>query len=91
MSALALFALLAVLLKERRVVRVAPDLFYETAAFDRMRAALLDWLASHPEITVAEYRSLVSASRKYALALLDHFDREALTIRIGDARKLRRG
>ena len=56
-----------------------------------MRAALLDWLASHPEITVAEYRSLVSASRKYALALLDHFDREALTIRIGDARKLRRG
>ena len=86
-----LLALLAVLLKERRVVRVAPDLFYETAAFDRMRAALLDWLASHPEITVAEYRSLVSASRKYALALLDHFDREALTIRIGDARKLRRG
>ncbi|MBU6281384.1 selenocysteine-specific translation elongation factor [bacterium] len=86
-----LLALAAILQKEKRVVRVAPDLFYDVPAFESAKAALLDQLASRPEITVAEYRSLISASRKYALALLDLFDREALTIRVGDARRLRRG
>jgi selenocysteine-specific elongation factor len=85
-----LLAIVAVLLKQKRVVRVAPDLFYDAPAFERTRSALVEWLGSHPEITVAEYRNLISGSRKYALALLDLFDREALTIRVGDARRLRR-
>jgi len=83
-------ALLGVLERRHDVVRVAPDLYYAADALERARAALLDRLRARPEITVAEYRTMLSASRKYALALLDYFDRAALTIRVGDARRLRR-
>ncbi len=81
---------LRVLEREGSVVRVAPDLYLDPGALERARGLLLEHLASHPEITVAEYRTLLAASRKYALALLEHFDRTALTIRVGDARRLRR-
>ncbi|MFM7737273.1 MAG: selenocysteine-specific translation elongation factor, partial [Alphaproteobacteria bacterium] len=60
-----LLALATVLLRDKRVVLVAPDLFYDVPSFDLAKGALVDWLATRPEITVAEYRSLISASRKY--------------------------
>jgi selenocysteine-specific elongation factor len=81
---------LRVLEREGKVVRVAPDVYLEPAALERARSLLLEHLAAHPEVTVADYRTILSASRKYALALLEHFDRAALTIRVGDARRLRR-
>jgi selenocysteine-specific elongation factor len=47
-------------------------------------------LQAKAEITVADFRTRLGASRKYALALLEHFDRATLTVRVGDARRLRR-
>jgi selenocysteine-specific elongation factor len=85
-----LLQLLGVLDKRGEIVRVAADLYYEVDALARARQIVVDQLRERPEITVAEYRTLISGSRKYALALLDHFDRSALTIRVGDARRLRR-
>ncbi|MEW6268597.1 MAG: SelB C-terminal domain-containing protein, partial [Thermodesulfobacteriota bacterium] len=85
-----LLEVLRVLERKGSVVRVAQDVWYAASVLEQARAKLLEFLASHPEVTVAEYRTLLGASRKYALALLDHFDRAALTIRVGDARKLRR-
>ncbi|HEY8516849.1 MAG TPA: selenocysteine-specific translation elongation factor [Candidatus Binatia bacterium] len=85
-----LLEVLRVLERQGRVVRVGPDLWYASAALEQARVKLREFLASRPEITVAEYRTLLGASRKYALALLEYFDSIALTIRVGDARKLRR-
>jgi selenocysteine-specific elongation factor len=79
---------LAALAASGRVVAVAPDLHFDRAAFERAQALLVDFLGSHAEITVAEYRTLLGSSRKYAIALLDHFDAARLTVRVGDARRL---
>jgi selenocysteine-specific elongation factor len=57
-------------------------------AYERARRLLVDHLREHAEITVADYRSLLETSRKYALALLEQFDRDGLTVRVGDARHL---
>jgi len=81
--------ILETLEREGTVVRVGADLAYDRGAFERAQALLVDFLRSHPEITVADYRTLLEASRRYALALLDHFDRAGLTVRIADARRLR--
>ncbi len=40
--------------------------------------------------TIAEIRDLASTSRRYALALLEHMDEIGLTVRQGDARKLKK-
>lgn len=70
------------------VVLVADDVAFDADAYARARELLVEYLTSHPEITMAEYRTLLGSSRKYALALLEHFDRAGLTVRVGDARRL---
>jgi selenocysteine-specific elongation factor len=80
---------LAAMEREGRVIKVATDLYFSRDAYDAARAKLLDYLAKNPEITAAAYRDLLGASRKFAIALLDHFDHASVTTRVGDARRLR--
>jgi selenocysteine-specific elongation factor len=42
------------------------------------------------EITIAALRDDLKTSRKYAQALLEHFDAARLTLRVGDVRRLRK-
>ncbi len=81
--------LLHLLEKQAKVVRVTPEIFYSEKAYQRARQLLEDCIEKTSEVTVADYRTALSASRKYALALLDHFDQAGITIRVGDARRLR--
>ena len=81
---------LGVLEKRGRVVRVASELYYAADAVARARAALERHLQSRPEITAAEFRDCLDVSRKFSIALLDYFDRSGVTLRVGDARRLRR-
>ena len=78
------------LAREGRLVRVGEDLYYPP---DRLQA-LLDQLAGAMEVagqmTLAEARDLLGTSRRYAQALLEHMDSEGLTLRVGEARRLRR-
>jgi selenocysteine-specific elongation factor len=80
---------LAAMEREGRVAKIATDLYFSRAAYDAARTRLLDHLAKNPEITAAVYRDLLGASRKFAIALLDHFDHAGVTTRVGDARRLR--
>ncbi len=82
--------LLGVLEKQGRVVRVTGDIYYAADAAGRARAALEQFLQNRPEITAAEFRDCLDVSRKYSIALLDYFDRTGVTLRVGDARRLRR-
>ncbi len=80
---------LAAMEREGRVVKIATDLYFSRAASDAARQTLVEYLKAHPEITAAIFRDLLGASRKFAIALLDHFDHTGVTTRVGDARRLR--
>ena len=82
--------LLAAMERQGRVIKIASDLYFDRSAFDTARARLQQYLATNPEITAASFRDLLGASRKFAIALLDYFDHSGITIRVGDARRLRR-
>jgi selenocysteine-specific elongation factor len=75
--------------REGRVVKIATDLYFSRAAADTARDRLVEYLNSNPEITAATFRDLLGASRKFAIAILDHFDHIGVTTRVGDARRLR--
>jgi selenocysteine-specific elongation factor len=75
--------------RERAVVRVATDLYYLSTAIDDLRATLKRFLLDRGEMTAASFRDLIGSSRKYTIPLLEYFDREGLTIRIGDVRRLK--
>ena len=75
--------------REGRVVKIATDLYFSRAATDTARDRLVEYLKTRPEITAAVFRDLLGASRKFAIALLDHFDHIGVTTRVGDVRRLR--
>lgn len=77
------------LLDAGRLVRVREDLYFHREALERLVAALREYGAqSEPErlIDVGAFKELSGVSRKYAIPLLEHFDRERITRRAGDKR-----
>jgi len=77
------------LLDAGALVRVREDLFFHRRAMERLVAALGEYAAAHePDrlIDVAAFKELTGVSRKYAIPLLEHFDRERVTRRAGDRR-----
>lgn len=56
----------------------------ETIADARLR--LLDALRQQESISLAEFRDQLGATRKYTQALLEYFDRQRVTRRVGDRR-----
>jgi len=74
-----------------RAVRVARNLHYHADALAHARARILARLEGEGSITIAQLRDELGTSRKFAQALLEHFDGEKLTRRVGDAHVPRRG
>lgn len=77
-------ALLAMLLKQKRLVRAADELVFHSSAI----AGLAAQLASRKgqRFSVPEFKDWTGVSRKYAIPLLELFDRERITRRDGDSR-----
>jgi selenocysteine-specific elongation factor len=77
------------LLDARVLVRASPELFFHSEALDRLVARLREYAARHePErlIDVATFKEIAGVTRKYAIPLLEYFDRERITRRAGDKR-----
>ena len=78
------------LVRQGRLVKVGEDLYYPTARLEDLLGRLTAAMESTGQITLAEARDLLGTSRRYAQALLEHMDSEGLTLRVGEARRLRR-
>jgi selenocysteine-specific elongation factor len=72
-------------------VKVKSDLFYHAESLAAIREKLVSFLQAKGEISPQEFRDLTGLSRKYMIPLLEFFDGERLTIRVGEKRVLRRG
>jgi selenocysteine-specific elongation factor len=75
--------------REGSVVRVTTDMYFLTSSIDQLRTTLKKFLTEKGEMTAASFRDLIGSSRKYTIPLLEYFDRDGLTIRIGDIRRLK--
>jgi len=69
-------------------VRVGESL-YRGAQIAQIRARVEASLALEPRMTMAVFRDLIGTSRKYAVPLLEWFDAQGVTVRVGDDRVLR--
>ncbi|HOV79600.1 MAG TPA: selenocysteine-specific translation elongation factor [Bacillota bacterium] len=78
--------LLQYLLRTGEMIKVAEDLYFQKAVLEEAREKVAAYLRDKGEITVGELRDLLSTSRKFALPLLEFFDKEKLTRRVGDKR-----
>ncbi|TML84637.1 MAG: selenocysteine-specific translation elongation factor [Actinobacteria bacterium] len=84
-------ATLARYLEEQgRLVRVGDGLAVSRPAYDDARGLLVEECKAAGRITLGRFRDLIGGGRKTAQLLLERFDADGLTRRVGDARVLRR-
>ena len=76
--------------QQGRLVRVGDGYAVSTAAYDDARDALVAECESAGGISLARFRDLLGVGRKTAQLLLERFDADGLTRRVGDERVLRR-
>ncbi len=73
-----------------RAVRVGPAMHVHVEALAEVERRLRELLEREERVTLARFRDELQTSRKYAQALLEHFDAERVTLRVGEERVLRR-
>jgi selenocysteine-specific elongation factor len=72
-----------------RLVRAGPDLLVTPSLLHRAETIVREAAGRPGGLTVSAFREALGTSRKYALPILEHFDRTGLTRRSGDVRVLR--
>ena len=83
--------LLAALVEQGQLVKVSDDVLFLTETYEEMVQRVTDHIRRQGDITIAQVRDMFGASRKYALALMEHLDERRVTRRVGDVRVLRSG
>lgn len=81
--------LLAALVEQGCLVKISDDVLFLTETYEQMVQRIQDHIRREGNITIAQVRDMFDASRKYALALMEHLDERRVTKRVGDARVLR--
>lgn len=76
------------LIREDILKRIDAEIYFHHQALAEAEDKLKEFLQSHQQITIGEYRDLLDSSRKYILPLLNYFDQEGITKRVGDKRVL---
>ena len=78
-----------VLERERSVVRLAEGIYMLRDTVEDVVDTLRAELSAGEEITPGMFRDRFHTTRKYAIPLLEHLDRQGVTVRIGERRQLK--
>lgn len=76
------------LLDQGELIRINGEMVISSKNYRIALDKLTDFIKSNGEITLAQYRTLLNTSRKYAVSLLEYFDQTKITKRVGDNRLL---
>ena len=81
--------ILQLLIDGKKLIRIQNELFMHAEVVENLKKKLREYAAQHePErlIDVPAFKQLAGVSRKYAIPLLEYFDRNQVTRRAGDKR-----
>ncbi len=80
--------LFQMLVKGGEIIKVTDEFYFSTTVMDELMIAIRKYADSTPDraIDVARFKEIAGVSRKYAIPLLEYFDREKVTVRSGDKR-----
>jgi len=78
------------LLQEQgELVKVKEEMFFTSQALERIRDMVRGFFRDNPEMEPSDFRTVTGLSRKFAIPLLEYMDKEKMTVRVGDKRRLR--
>ena len=68
-------------------VMLTPQLCIERSIYEDIWEKTKQHFAEHEELTLAEFRDMLGTSRKYALAVLEYYDKNKILKKDGDVRR----
>jgi len=80
-----------ILVELERLIRVDHDLFFHIEAIERAREILVSFISEQGGLESVKFKYLLNTTRKFAIPLLDYFDRIGVTRRVGYTRYLKTG
>jgi selenocysteine-specific elongation factor len=81
--------LLNILEKEGEVVRIKEDMYFSAGFVAEIKKKMVEFINREGGLTPSRFSEITGSSRKYNIPLLEYFDRERFTMRVGDQRVLR--
>ncbi|HNS22417.1 MAG TPA: selenocysteine-specific translation elongation factor [Sedimentisphaerales bacterium] len=78
-----------ILIEQQKLVRVEQDLYFHADAVADARQRLIAYIKEHNGLESVQFKYVLDTTRKYAIPLLDYFDKIGLTRRVGYTRLLR--
>ena len=81
--------IIKLLTSQGRLIKVKEDLFFHRSVMETLKNKLVDYLKQHNEISVPQFKDLTQTSRKFAIPLIEYFDANRVTVRVGENRRLR--
>jgi selenocysteine-specific elongation factor len=77
------------LIENGNVTELALDVLLLRESFERMKSQVAEFISKNGPATVSELRRALGSSRRVMVPLLERLDRDGVTIRAGDKRRLR--
>ncbi len=77
------------LVAKEKLIKVKSGLYYNVDCLSLLSERVLSYLRQKDEMAAADFKELAGGiSRKWAIPLLEYFDAQGMTVRVGNARKL---
>ena len=83
-----LMRVLKVAEQQGKLLRIDGNLMFTQTNFLKLREKVTQHFTNHTEMSVSEFKELAHTSRKYAVPLIEYFDKLKITYREGNTRKL---
>jgi selenocysteine-specific elongation factor len=81
--------ILKILAEQLQLIEVEKELFFHRQAIDKAREILTSFISKEGKLESVKFKYLLETSRKFAIPLLDYFDRIGVTRQVGHTRYLK--
>jgi len=82
-------SIISLMLKEGELIKINEELCFSGECLNELRNSYKAMLIKEGKATPASFKDLTGLSRKYIIPLMEYFDMDKLTVRVGDHRVLR--
>jgi len=76
------------MISHAEIILLTPQICIHSDFYEKARTIFIDEVTKNGEITLAQFRDKLETSRKYAMVLLEYFDKKKISRKVGDSRVL---
>ena len=85
-----LLDVLALLIQEHKLIKITEGMYFLSTELAEIKNNILQFFKNNQDMSPGDFKELSKGlTRKYAIPVLEYFDKERMTIRVGDVRRLR--